>query len=877
MNAIIRFFAPPVALLASSVALFAATVPEPSTVFYGKVLHRSNGVEHQLTEGTLTWALRDQKGVPFSFTVELESIKGVFSYQMRIPHQLSASGLSVDPAVVGLAAGEARYDFVSITVDGAPAQVIWSGSDFLNVLQKSRGGTHRIDLEVSHALADADGDGMPDWWEELYGLDEQVPDGGLDIDGDGLNNLAEFRGGTSPMHDDRKPSIQTLNVAAYGESDSGVWLRAVDVDTQPTNLAFTLARQPAGGSLLLGGAALQVGDKFSQAQLNEGLLIYRHTDRGVNQTNFAVALRDGTHPVVEAEIKVDIFPSSPVQLKTALVAGNPSWWRNENAIFEAYWGLRENVLSGELVKSSLLYLLGKDYDWTLWDERSRTLPVTLAVAGQGSNFLLGGAADDVLTGSAQDDILAGGAGIDRLRGGGGMDLFIVSDPGLEIIEDFNISDDILDLNDLVLGSVGLLDAFLKASNNGTDTEIRVDRNGDGSGFGDAVIQLKGLALVQDDLHSLWSRGQLLLGKVQGKPSVTIEGWPSQALEEGFTLATLTVRRNGPVEQPLTVGISATGSATNGVDYKALPTTLSFAAGQNTASLSVEPLLDGTSEYIEQLNLGLIGGLGYVLGATASGRIDIVDAKQRFNLQALQTVAVVNDAPAYLIIQRVGPKTGVVQLLLTVSGSGVKNVDYTAIPTLVTFADNQSSLFLPVEAMAGGVLAGSETSRTVKVALKPAFGDEYLLGSATSATVRLLSSIGDFDAWAAEVLPDADPSVNLAEVTSPRTGMSALLEYASSYGLRLNDGVDAKERGLLTPRMQRDATGVIFEFNKRLDDPGLEYVIERSADMITWQSGPGLFEEVPLSAAEENAGRVRYRVVNPESAKIFMRIRVKLNK
>ena len=51
--------------------------------------------------------------------------------------------------------------------------------------------------------ADADGDGMPDWWEAEHGLDPSDPsDAALDPDGDGLSNLAELRAGTDPHRPD---------------------------------------------------------------------------------------------------------------------------------------------------------------------------------------------------------------------------------------------------------------------------------------------------------------------------------------------------------------------------------------------------------------------------------------------------------------------------------------------------------------------------------------------------------------------------------------------------------------------------------------------------------------------------------------------------
>src|SRR4029453_4114014 len=46
---------------------------------------------------------------------------------------------------------------------------------------------------------DGDHDGMPDWWEALYGLNRgSASDGARDADGDGYTNVEEFLNSTSP-------------------------------------------------------------------------------------------------------------------------------------------------------------------------------------------------------------------------------------------------------------------------------------------------------------------------------------------------------------------------------------------------------------------------------------------------------------------------------------------------------------------------------------------------------------------------------------------------------------------------------------------------------------------------------------------------------
>ncbi len=73
------------------------------------------------------------------------------------------------------------------------------------------GAVADLDVELWDALGagyelasvDSDGDGLPDYWETLYGLDPFDPaDAWDDLDGDGLDNFAEYLAGTSPIAQD---------------------------------------------------------------------------------------------------------------------------------------------------------------------------------------------------------------------------------------------------------------------------------------------------------------------------------------------------------------------------------------------------------------------------------------------------------------------------------------------------------------------------------------------------------------------------------------------------------------------------------------------------------------------------------------------------
>jgi hypothetical protein len=116
--------------------------------------------------------------------------------------------------------------------------------------------------------ADADGDGLPDDWERLYGLDPSNPgDATADADGDGMSNRDEFGAGTRP-NDPRSVLTMDLGLTAGGvrarfEAASGRtysllyrpslatgdWIRLQDVPAATTETVVVLELPfPDGGT-----------------------------------------------------------------------------------------------------------------------------------------------------------------------------------------------------------------------------------------------------------------------------------------------------------------------------------------------------------------------------------------------------------------------------------------------------------------------------------------------------------------------------------------------------------------------------------------------------------------------------------------------------
>ena len=117
-------------------------------------------------------------------------------------------------------------------------------------------------------IVDSDRDGMPDSWELAHGLNPNVNDAGLDLDGDGLTNLQEYIAGTDPQDPQSKLKIsaillsgptavqlsfdavsnRTYTVQYRSSVASGLWQRFTNVSATPTNRTVLIPDTTASAS-----------------------------------------------------------------------------------------------------------------------------------------------------------------------------------------------------------------------------------------------------------------------------------------------------------------------------------------------------------------------------------------------------------------------------------------------------------------------------------------------------------------------------------------------------------------------------------------------------------------------------------------------------
>jgi T1SS-143 domain-containing protein len=126
--------------------------------------------------------------------------------------------------------------------------------------------------------------------------------------------------------------------------------------------------------------------------------------------------------------------------------------------------------------------------------------------GGGDDVISGGAGNDVIFGQEGNDVISGGAGNDVLYGGSGNDTFMFEalTDGLDIIKDFEIGQDNLDLTSLVSITDPVTQAiedFVFANDDGAgNTVVSIDSAGSGDiNNATAVTSLEGVDVDLNDL------------------------------------------------------------------------------------------------------------------------------------------------------------------------------------------------------------------------------------------------------------------------------------------------------------------------------------------------------------------------------------------
>jgi hypothetical protein len=223
------------------------------------------------------------------------------------------------------------------------------------------------------------------------------------------------------------------------------------------------------------------------------------------------------------------------------------------------------------------------------------------------------------------------------------------------------------------------------------------------------------------------------------PGVTISATTPIAMEGGPQYATFVVERLSQyTDKPLTVKYAVGGDATSGSDYQPLSGSITIAAGQTQAFITLVPVDDDTVEHDESVTITLTPDPAYTIttpgGGTTGSASAMITNNDFPHVTVTATSAATETEPATFIFTRTGELLGDdlnVYFDAAAGGTAIQGEDYTLGVTGVTIPAGQLSAKLSIAPVAGTSVPGGKT-----VTLNLAPGAGYAAGSPASATATL---------------------------------------------------------------------------------------------------------------------------------------------
>lgn len=861
MPSFLRILLAVLAVAIATARVSALSIPEPNTTFFGRVYNLDSGHEEILKSGTLVWTFSGGNA-PITLNAVIETFNGVGRYRLDVPHSLLASGLVLAPGSLPLGTSETTIRHLGITVDGLPAAIRAPGRSVLNVNALRRGSAMRLDLVINRPFLDSDGDGMPDWWEDQFGLNKLVSDSNLDLDQDGVSNLAEFQLFTRPDVANSVPQLVAGDLTAMADGTSAVVLETLDADTAPAQLTYTLTSAPPSPGLILRrpgqpDAPLSAGNSFTQADVNSGRVVFSHP------------LNAAPDPVPLALSVVDATPGNPPSVGTVTLRFFRPELTGDVADLAVLAAKGENI-PGVMASDQLrtrVYLLARERGHIAWDLSLRS--TSSALSSFSPAAFLGGNGVDTLTGSLGDDVIAGGPADDILRGGAGRDQFLITSQsdGNDTLKDFSFEQgDAIRIENTLTGTNKDLRRYVRVASDSDGATLQLDFDGEGDTFNDMQIRIDGLLGPDADLFALVHTGRLQIPGFDLVPAVSVLAANPTTTENGPPPGTFVISRLGPTTHELRIPVLLSGSATNGVDYEMVAPQIIIPVGKESVTVQITALADSLVETTEVAQIFLQPDPAYAIIGSGTAQVTIGDLMPEITLEVLEPVAVLDsDSPAVIAVHRSGIVDRSLLVRFEIGGSASAGLDYVRLASFVNLAANQTSSILTIDPQTAAVLKrGVETVR-IAIVENPT---SYRIGAQGRAVVRIVSSENWAETWKAKFFANDSSSMTQFLMKDPgRHGLPNLLRYA--FQLDPDQPV-----GPNLPKVRRSGGHLEIDFVCDHGARDLRYIVEFSTDMKTWKSNSASVEDVTPEAAEDarwSTWRAKRSVTQDKSQ--YLRVRV----
>ena len=217
-----------------------------------------------------------------------------------------------------------------------------------------------------------------------------------------------------------------------------------------------------------------------------------------------------------------------------------------------------------------------------------------------------------------------------------------------------------------------------------DIDIAITDDQVFEGNEDFTVTLTGVSSGPATVDLQANEGTGTIADDEAQPTVSIAALnPGQVSEADAGDITFRVSLDGPADAPVTVALSASGDATEGVDYQALPATVTILAGETFADVAVTPIQDGIFEGNEDvvvtldqvtsgpatINPAADTAAGTILDDETQPQVSIADAQANEDAGTMTfTVTLSQEADEDVVVT-----------YSTANGSATAGQDYTGVP------------------------------------------------------------------------------------------------------------------------------------------------------------------------------------------------------
>jgi hypothetical protein len=271
--------------------------------------------------------------------------------------------------------------------------------------------------------------------------------------------------------------------------------------------------------------------------------------------------------------------------------------------------------------------------------------------------------------------------------------------------------------------------------------------------------------------------------------VSVAVAPASVAEDGATNLVYTFTRVGVTGSALTVNFSVGGTATFGpspddytqtgaATFTTTSGTVTFSAGNSTATVTVNPETDSTVEPDETVDLTVTAGSGYNVGSPSSASGTITNDDTDVSI-AVAPASVAEDGATNLVytFTRVGVTGSSLTVNFSVGGTasfGVSPNDYTQTGA-TTFTSSTGTVTFGAGSSTATVTVNPETDTTIEsdetVILTLTSGAGYNVSSPSSATGTITNDDADVSVAVSPAAVAEDGATNLV-YTFTRTGFTA---------------------------------------------------------------------------------------------------------